>query len=106
MYVVTRSGHKLPVDDSSIDRENEFCPFHETVGLYEDCTVLEEVWILELNKRDYFENGRKFELEFVKELKYDHKPSQEEILWAMSAYGCSRGSIAFLKMGYELETGL
>lgn len=102
MYVVTQSGHKLPVDSSSIP-EDEYVRFQQNVGLYDDNTILKEVWILELDKKDYEKNGQFYELEFVKELRYDHEPTQEEILWAMSAYGCSRWSVAFVKKGYELD---
>ena len=102
MYVVTQSGHKLPVDSSSIP-EDEYGWFQQNVGLYDDNTILKEVWILELDKKDYEKNGQFYELEFVKELRYDHEPTQEEILWAMSAYGCSRWSVAFVKKGYELD---
>lgn len=102
MYVVTENGHKLSVDTSSIPSD-EIIRFQQPVGLYTSDTILNPVWILELNKRDWFANKKDFELEFVKELKYDHEPSQEEILWAMSAYGCDRGSIAFVRKGFELE---
>lgn len=102
MYVVTENGNKLPVDDTSI-KNNDWIPFQQTVGLYDDSTILKEVWILELNKRDFFARKKDFELEFVKELYYDHEPSKEEILWAMSAYGCTCGDIVFVRKGYELD---
>ena len=103
MYVVTKRGYKLPVDISSLP-EDTYEPFQQAVGLYDDCTVLNEVWILELNKRkDWNSIGRNYELEFVKELRYDHEPTKEEILWAMSAYGCSRHDEVFVKKGYELD---
>lgn len=102
MYVVTESGKKLPVDDSGI-KDDEFLPFMQNVGLYTDDTILKDVWVLELNHRDYFANKRNFELEFVKEVRFDHEPTKEEILWAMSAYGCTRGDIAFVRKGYELD---
>lgn len=104
MYIVTQNGYKLPVDDSSIP-EDEYIRFQQHVGLYDDSTILKEVWILELNRSNRFEASRKdeYELEFVKELRYDHEPTQEEILWAMSAFGCSRWDIAFVKKGYELD---
>lgn len=102
MYVVTKDGKKLLVDDSAIKDDNWF-PFQQTVGLYTDNTILKDVWILELNKRDFFARKREFELEFVKELYYNHNPTKEEILWAMSAYGCSCGDIAFVRKGYELD---
>ena len=102
MYIVTENGHKLPVDDSSIS-EDEFISFQQNVGLYTDDTILNPVWILELSHRDYFAKKNDFELDFAKELKYDHEPTQEEILWAMSAYGCKRGDIAIVRKGFELE---
>lgn len=104
MYVVTRNGHKLPVDSSSIPKD-EWMNFQQNVGLYDDSTILKEVWILELNKSNRFSAARKedYELEFVKELRYDHEPTQEEILWAMSAFGCTRHDLAFVKKAYELD---
>lgn len=102
MYVVTEDGHRLPVDTSSI-ADDEWIPFKQTVGLYTKNTVLKNVWILELNHRDYLATRRNFDMELVKELRYDHIPTREEILWAMSAYGCTRGDIAIIRKGFELD---
>jgi hypothetical protein len=73
--------------------------------LYDESTILKEIWILELYKSNRFESGRKdkYELTFVKELRYDHEPTKEEILWAMSAYGCTRWDVAYPKKAYELD---
>ena len=103
MYVVTKSGKKLKVDDSEIDYENDYVSFQETVGLYTDDTILKPIWVLELNRNKKWWEGKKFELEFVKELYYEHEPTKEEILWAMSAYGLSRGDIVFVRKGLELD---
>jgi hypothetical protein len=105
MYVVTKNGKKLPVDDSSIDYDKEYVPFHETVGLYTDDTELKQIWILGLEKSNYYNANKSsdYELELVKELRYDHQPTEEEILWAMSAYGLSRGDIAWVRKSYELD---
>ena len=103
MFCVTKDGKKIDIDDSQFD-DRDFYPMQETVGLYSDDAVLKEVWILELNKRDFFHNShQQFELEFVKDIKFDHEPTKEEIMWAMSAYGCTRGSIAIVRKGYELD---
>ena len=103
MFLVTREGKKIEIDDAQFG-DRDYYPMQETVGLYSDNTILKEVWILELSTRDYFKNStRDFELEFVKDIKFDHEPTQEEILWAMSAFGCTRGSIAFVRKGYELD---
>lgn len=106
MYVVTKSGKKLPVDTSSI--KNETMYFQETVGLYSDDTILKPIWILELNKNAYYygvgDSSRKNEpLDFVAEIRFCHEPSQEEILWAMSAHGLTRYDVAIVKKGFELD---
>ena len=103
MFVVTKIGHRLPVDATALP-EDTYEPFQQVVGLYDDSTILKEIWILELNKKtDRDSYGDKYELEFVKELRFTHEPSKEEILWAMSAYGCSRWDVAFVKKAYELD---
>jgi hypothetical protein len=103
MFFVTKDGKKITIDDSQFG-DRDWYPMQETVGLYSDDTILKEVWILELNRRDYFKNShRDFELEFVKDLKFNHEPTQEEILWAMSAFGCTRGDIVLVRKGYELD---
>lgn len=104
MYVVTKEGHKFPVDTSAL-KEDEFVGFQQTVSLYDDSTVLKEVWILELYHSNRFEASRKdqYELTFVKELRYEHEPTKEEILWAMAAYGCTRWDVASVKKVYELD---
>jgi hypothetical protein len=104
MYIVTQEGHKLFVDTSDIP-EDAYMSFQQQVGLYDDSTILKEIWILELYKSNRFEVSRRdqWELTFVKELKYDHEPTKEEILWAMSAYGCTRWDVAYTKKAYELD---
>lgn len=103
MFIVTREGTRVDIDDEKFG-DRDFYPMQEAVGLYSDDTILKEVWIVELNTRNYFQNTtRDFSLEFVKDIKFNHEPTKEEILWAMSAFGCSRGSIAFVRKGYELD---
>ena len=104
MFVVTREGYKLPVDASAVPKE-EYMRFQQNVALYDDYTILKDIWILELNRSNRFEDSRKdqYELTFVKELRYDHEPTREEILWAMSAWGCSRFDVVFVKKAYELD---
>jgi hypothetical protein len=103
MFFVTKDGKKITIDDAQFG-DRDWYPMQETVGLYSDNTILKEVWILELNRRDYFKNShRDFELEFVKDIKFNHEPTQEEILWAMSEFGCTRGDIVLVRKGYELD---
>lgn len=108
MFVVTKDGKKLPVDDSAVEYGTDYVPFHQTVGLYTDDTILKPVWYLNLYHTEKAKIGRepKHEtqlLEFVAEVYFNHKPTQEEILWAMSAHGLSRYDFASLEKGYELD---
>lgn len=106
MYIVTKGGHKLSVDDSSIDYENEFLPFTQNVGMYSDATVLKPVWLIQIQKDNSFgKTGLKgkTDLEFVAEYKYYHKPTQEEILYRMSENGCTRYDIVTVEKGFELD---
>jgi hypothetical protein len=107
MYIVTKNGHKLPVDASSIP-EDEFRSFHETVGLYDDCTTLKDIWILSLQRWAKYDSDRAEMLsdyKFVAEIKFTHEPSQEEILFAMSQHGLSRYDIANVEKWLELDMG-
>lgn len=104
MYVVTKQGKRLPVDDSSIDYDNDFVPFQQTVGLYDDSAMLNPVWIVSgLRNNSYHIHGAKEELEFVAEKIYEHRPSFEEVLWFMSANGLSRYDIVEVSEGYMLD---
>ena len=104
MFVVTREGYKLPVDDSSIPEDASY-QFQQSVALYSEDTTLKDIWILQLQKNSNWPptNSRKVEYEFVQELRFAHEPTKEEILWAMSAYGLTRYDIASVTKVYELD---
>ena len=73
----------------------------QTVGLYDDSVILKKVWRLQLER-----NVRKphnIELEFIKDLIFEHEPTEEEILHAMSANGLTRFDFAFVQKGYLLD---
>lgn len=44
MYVVTQTGHKIQVANPKT-KEDEWCPFQQTVGLYDDNTILKDIWV-------------------------------------------------------------
>lgn len=103
MYVVTSNGKKLLVDDSCIS-EDEYFPFQQTVGLYSDNTVLKEIYLVTGQRRNNFSISRKDDdLEFVAQRVYEHKPTEEEILWFMSANGLSRYDIVTVDKAYTLD---
>jgi hypothetical protein len=96
MYVVTQSGKKLKVDDSEIDYEHELVESKQTVGLYTDDVILKKTWILELYKitidsKLHPKQCITYEDASSTDLSFDHYPTNEEILWAMSQYGLTFG---------------
>ena len=108
MYVVTREGHKLPVDTSTL-AEDDYLSFQQSVGLYDDSTILKEIWILELYKSNWFESGGRkdrYELTFVKELRYEHEPTKEDdkflSSWSVLDIGTGNGVLLqeLAKQGY------
>lgn len=100
MFAVTKDGIKLPIDDSAIKDDDSWKhPVYDFIAVYNDWTTLRDVWVVELNRHNF--NTK--ELEFLKEVKFYHKPSKEEILHAMAAHGCNYyDDVAFVKKGYEL----
>lgn len=101
-FIVTRSGRKISVDLGEIP-DDEFFPFHQSVGLYTDNTELKPVWIVELQKSKNPLCSRKAGLEFVNEIIFEHKPTKEEILYEMSASGLSRFDVVTITKGYQLD---
>lgn len=83
MYAYLSNGKKLKVDTSGL-KEGEVWHRENKVTLVSDDCYLEKVWIMALNR--YKQNG---EWEFVKEIKYEHEPKKEDIIYQMSANGLS-----------------
>lgn len=104
MYVITKSGKKLPVDDSAIDYENDYVPYYDTVGIFTDDAYLEEVWIVTVEKNNnYLHRSKDPELVIVLERLFDHEPTQEDIMLTLAGNGCEYGCIAHVTKGYRLE---
>ena len=107
MYVVLKNGKKLPVDTSSLNSEDQFY-VGQNVGIYSEDTILKPLWILELNKSAYYRgvgdpSRKDTPLDFIAEVRYDHEPTEEEILWAMSMYGLNMNDVAIVRKGFELD---
>ena len=104
MFIVTEDGHKLPVDDSIIDYENDYIPIIDNVTLLTDDVYLSDCWVLELNRRKWpYNSWKKPELEFVADYYFDHEPTKEEIMWCMGREGLARDGIAFVRKGFILD---
>lgn len=109
MFVVTKDGKKLPVDDSGIDYAHDEVPFLQTVGLYTNDTILKPVWYVTLyvTKKGKACGGAWAKdgnlLDYETEIYFDHEPTQEEILSAMAKHGLTRYDCASVGKFYELD---
>ena len=104
MYIVTKDGKRLPVDDSVINGENKSKSFlNDVVAVYDENVDLVPIWILQLQKDSNYCISTNIDLEIIKEIRYHHKPTKEEVLWVMSAYGIRNGGLVTIVEGYELN---
>jgi hypothetical protein len=99
MFAITSSGERIPLNIpkhiSSKDKKS--------IAVYDDDIGLGKTWILSLYDRDMYYNGNEYHDKLIQELEYDHEPTEDEILWAIHAYGNgSFGVRAFLSEGYRL----
>jgi len=104
MFAVNKNGDRLEVDDSNVDCSKGYhsacCNF---VAMYDDDIKLKRVWILQLQKDINGFQGRAMELELVKEVKFDHGPTENEILYRMSECGLGFQDVATVVKGYVLD---
>lgn len=107
MKIVCKSGKVLPVDDSSIDYENEYVPCVDVVTVISEGVYLEDIWIVtcqkDLSKADFGNHNKDSELEFVAEKIFTHKPSKEELIHFMCKNGCCIDDVVQVEMAYRLE---
>lgn len=106
MFITTKNNIRIPLDTSKLtDEQMDKIPFMETVTLYSDYTKLNEIWILELfrktNEGAFFHKD--LGLESVSDIRFDHEPSKDEILWAMGAYGLTLYDVCRVSKFYELD---
>ena len=105
MYIILKGGSKIKVDEKQLNEEDKRWTQKGVAGIYDDDLYLKDVWVLALYKAtdDYGQPLRSdvFDRTPVKEYRYDHKPTKEEILWAMTANGLGTNDMAFIEKGYE-----
>lgn len=103
MYAINKNGEKMPVDDSAVDYSKGYHEYVQTITLVSDNIYLKPVWILQLQKDEHaFESYREMELEMIKEIKFDHNPTDKEIIHSMASHGLGIGQIVTIIKGYEM----
>ena len=93
MYIVTKNGKKLPVDDSSIDYENDYIPMLDSVTMVSAQTEVRKYYLLTLCDKPW--DSRSTEpANVITEVIFDHYPTKEEILFNFAKYNIG------IKFGY------
>lgn len=104
MYIITENGDKLPVDTSSVDYEKGWHPWFQSVtAIDDDSAHLTDVWIVELQRSNERRSFPFFEMEWFKDVYFDHQPTKEEIMHAIFQSGGDVRTIAFVRHGYKVE---
>lgn len=102
MKVIDERGHVLPVDDTSIDYENEFIPYMSNVVMVADNVYLQDIWIAtcqrDLSRRVPYQK----DIEFVKDKVYDHEPTKDELIQFMCANECGLYDLVSVEKAYRL----
>jgi len=104
MFVCTSDGRKFKLLGTNKEDENH-SPFRfDTVSVHYDDEYVKPCWILQVQNRGDIrrEEHHQIELEIVQELLYDHEPTEEDIMYAIGAYG-NRLSVVTIQKGYTIE---
>lgn len=104
MRIIDEKGRSLPVDDSSLDYENEYIPSCSNVVMVCDSVYLQDIWIATCQKDLSKKIPRQDELEFVNDKVYDHEPTKDELIQFMCSNGCGLYDIVSVEKGYRLMT--
>ena len=104
MYLITENGDRLTVDNSSVNYDVGFHPWYQTVAIIDDDTAyLKDVWVIELQNYNGQHSENRFEMEWYKDLYFNHEPSKDEIMAAIIRSGGTPNTIAFVKHGYVID---
>ncbi len=113
MYVVTKNGMKIRLNEEDVkkavaDDEFDCLNIRDNVAIYNETDHMKKIWLVavELDKKFYERHSYKGEIdtEFVAEVKLEHEPTQEELLYICGALGNGQQTILRVDTGYVLDT--
>lgn len=85
MFILTKSGKKLKIDNSQFNEEEDYELTHKPVALIDDDFELELWWVVQINKVNN-PGMKKKDWEFIDEVHFDHKPTIEELGYLYCTY--------------------
>lgn len=95
MFITTRDGKKIRLNEEDVkaaeDKNGGINFVGKPVAVCNEGDQMRKIWIVtvEQDKKAYERHSYKGEmdLEFLAEMKFDHEPTQEELLYVASAHG-------------------
>jgi hypothetical protein len=113
MYVITKNGVKIRLNDKDVEKAIKADAFgnlnmKDNVTVCSDSDRMKKIWIVtvELDNKFYKHHNYKGEIdnELLAEIKIDHEPTQEDLLYFQGAFGEGQNTIIRVDTGYVWET--
>ena len=100
MHVYFR-GHKLPVDDSSINYDETFIPYTSPAVIACDAP-LKPWWLVSVQENPVYAKSCTDLQEITFEKAFDHEPTEDDIIEVIASANVPYG-IAIVQKGYALN---
>lgn len=98
MNLIDKRGNKVHLPDETVPEEMKEW-LYSSVQMVPDDTKLEKCWIASLFAITTLGHD---EYEYVADEKYDHYPTEEELIWLMAKHNKLRFSYVIVDEGYQL----
>ena len=81
MKIITRHGDSFETNSEIVYKNSDYVPTVDTAVIVQDGVKLEKRWVVDICERKF--GARPCDVpEVVAEYKFDHEPSEEEIMYA------------------------
>ena len=113
MYITTRDGKKIRLNEEDVKAAENECGginfIGKPVAVCNEGDRMRKIWIVTVEQDKKAHSYRSFkgemDLEFLAEIKFDHEPTQEELLYVVSAHGAGLyETIVRVDTAYEWTT--
>lgn len=104
MYIVDELGRRTHIGDENFP-DTMRSRLHNEIYMYNDDTKLKKCWVAEVNKYNFpgFRKDDDYEYEYCNEKVFDHKPTEEELLFLLAKYHISRNGYVKVSEAYQIE---
>ncbi len=113
MFITTRDGKKIRLNEEDVkaaeDKYGGINFIGKPVAVCNEGDQMRKIWIVTVEQDKKAHSCRSFkgemDLEFLAEIKFDHEPTQEELLYVCSAHGAGLyETIVRVDTAYEFIT--